>query len=144
MRTYSAVSEKNIDRAMLLLRLVLGVIFIAHGYQKVFTYGFSGVTTSFAQTGIPFPSLVAPLIAILELVGGIALLFGAFTRVVAILIACEMLGAIIFVHAKAGFFNPKGFEYPLSNFAMLVAVALIGAGAYSIDAMFARRGTPAP
>jgi putative oxidoreductase len=144
MSTHFAVTEKNIDRAMLVLRVVLGVIFIAHGYQKVFTYGFSGVTTSMAQTGIPLPSLVAPIISILELVGGIALLFGAFTRVVAILIACEMLGAIIFVHAKAGFFNPKGFEYPLSNLAMLVAVALIGAGAYSIDAMFARRGTIAP
>jgi putative oxidoreductase len=144
MSTYSAATEENIDRAMLVLRLVLGAIFIAHGYQKVFIYGFSGVTTSFGQMNIPFVSIVAPLIAILEFVGGIALLFGAFTRVVAILIACEMLGAIIFVHAKAGFFAPKGLEYPLANLAMLVAVALIGAGAYSIDAMFARRGTSAP
>jgi len=144
MSRYSAATEKNIDRAMLVLRLVLATIFIVHGYQKVFVFGVSGVAEMFGHMGIPLPSVAGPLIAILELGGGIALLFGAFTRVIAFLLACDMLGAIIFVHAKAGFSAPKGVENVLGNLAMLVAVALIGAGAYSIDAMLARRGTRAP
>jgi putative oxidoreductase len=81
---------------------------------------------------------------VLEFAGGIALLLGAFTRVTAFLLACDMLGAIILVHAKNGFSAPKGVEVVLPNFAMLVAVALLGAGAYSIDALLARRHAPTP
>ncbi|MDQ2768483.1 MAG: DoxX family protein [Gemmatimonadota bacterium] len=144
MSTFSAATEKNIDRAMLVLRLVLAAIFIVHGYQKVFVFGFSGVTGMFGQMGVPLAPVAAPIIALLEFVGGIALLLGAFTRVVAFLLACDMLGAIILVHAKAGFPAPKGVENVLGNLGMLIAVALLGAGAYSIDAMLARRGAPTP
>jgi putative oxidoreductase len=144
MTTYSAATEKRLDQALLVLRLVLGAIFIVHGYQKVFGFGISGVTASFTQMGVPLPAVVAPIVAVLELAGGIALLFGAFTRVAAFLLACDMLGAIILVHAKNGFSAPKGVENVLGNFAMLVAVALLGAGAYSIDALLARRNAPVP
>jgi putative oxidoreductase len=144
MTTYSAASEKNLDRALLLLRLVLAAIFIVHGYQKVFGMGMSGVTGMFTQIGVPAPAIMAPLISVIELVGGIALLFGAFTRVAAFLIACDMLGAIVLVHAKNGFLAPKGVEVPLGDLAMLVTVALLGAGAYSIDALLARRGSTTP
>jgi putative oxidoreductase len=144
MTTYSAATEKNLDRALLLLRLVLAAIFIVHGYQKVFGMGMSGVTGMFTQIGVPAPAIMAPLISVIELVGGIALLFGAFTRVAAFLIACDMLGAIVLVHAKNGFLAPKGVEVPLGDLAMLVTVALLGAGAYSIDALLARRGSTTP
>jgi putative oxidoreductase len=144
MTTYSAATQKNLDRAMLLLRLVLAATFIFHGYQKVFGYGMSGVTSMFTQIGVPAPAIMAPLISVLELVGGIALLFGAFTRVAAFLLACDMLGAMILVHAKNGFAAPKGVENVLGNFAMLVTLALLGAGAYSIDALLARRGSTTP
>jgi putative oxidoreductase len=144
MTPYSAATEKNLDRALLLLRLVLAAIFIVHGYQKVFGFGISGVTNMFTQIGVPAPGIMAPLISVLELVGGIALLFGAFTRVAAFLLACEMLGAMILVHAKNGFSAPKGVENVLGNFAMLVTLALLGAGAYSIDALLARRGSTTP
>ena len=139
MSIYSPATEQNLDRALLVLRLVLAAIFIAHGYQKLFTYGISGVTGSFAKIGAPAPSITAPLMAVLEFVGGIALLLGAFTRVAAFLLACEMLGAIAFVHAKNGFFLPNGMENALINLASLVAVALLGAGAYSVDALLAQR-----
>jgi putative oxidoreductase len=141
MITYSAVSEKNVDRAMLMLRLAAGTIFIMHGYQKVFGFGFAGVTTAFTGMGVPEPTVVAPFVAVLELVGGIALVLGLFTRVAAFLLACEMLGAILLIHGKNGFFLPKGFEYALANLATLVAIALVGAAAYSVDAAMARRGT---
>jgi putative oxidoreductase len=144
MTTYPATSEKNLDRALLILRLVLAAIFIVHGYQKVFVMGMSGVTGMFTQIGVPMPSITAPLIAVIELLGGIALLFGAFTRVAAALIACDMLGAILLVHGKNGFSAPKGVENVLGNLAMLVVLVLLGAGAYSIDAMLARRGSTTP
>ena len=144
MSTFSAGREKNIDRAMLVLRLVLASIFIVHGYQKVFVFGLGGVAGMFGHMGVPLPSVAGPFIAFLEFAGGIALLFGVFTRVFAFLLACDMLGAIILVHAKAGFSAPKGVENVLGNFGMLVTVALIGAGAYSVDAMLARRKQAAP
>jgi len=142
--TTSATTTKNLDTALLVLRLIVSAIFIMHGYQKVFTYGFAGVTTSFTQMGVPLANLVAPFICALELVGGFALLFGAFTRVFAALLACDMLGAISFVHIHGGFFAPKGVEFVLGNFGMLVALALLGAGAYSVDAMMSRRPSGAP
>ena len=135
-----ANNERNLDRATLVLRLVIATVFLVHGYQKVFVYGFAGVTTSFTHMGVPVPGLIAPVTCVLELAGGAALLLGAFTRIVAVLLACDMLSAIIFVHAKAGFSASKGgVELVLGNLGVLVAIALLGAGAYSVDAMLARR-----
>lgn len=142
--TTSATTEKKIDTALLVLRLIAGAIFIMHGHQKVFIFGFAGVTTAFTQMGVPMAKLVAPFIAALELVGGFALLFGAFTRVFAALLACDMLGAISIVHIHGGFFAPKGVEFVLGNFGMLVTLALVGAGAYSVDAMLSRRSPATP
>jgi putative oxidoreductase len=142
--TMSATTEKNLDTALLVLRLIAGAIFIMHGYQKVFTYGFAHVTTMFTQIGVPMAKIVAPFICALELVGGFALLFGAFTRVAAGFLACDMLGAILLVHIHGGFFAPKGVEFALGNFGTLVTLALLGAGAYSVDAMLARRRSAAP
>ena len=143
MATLTAPSERNHDRALLVLRLVIGTIFIMHGYQKVFQMGIGNVTGMFTQIGVPLAAVAGPIISVLELVGGIALLLGAFTRVAGALLACDMLGAIIFVHGKGGFFAPKGFEFVLANLAMSLALAIAGAGALSIDAMLARRGSSA-
>jgi putative oxidoreductase len=139
-----ADKEGDLDRATLVLRLVLAAVFLVHGYQKVFVYGFSGVTSSFTHMGVPMPGLIAPVICVLEFGGGVALLFGLFTRIVAVLLACDMLGAMSFVHAKAGFSAPSGIELVIGNFGMLVAIAFLGAGAYSLDAMMARRPAPVP
>ena len=140
MATYSATTERNLDRALLVLRLVLAAVFIVHGYGKVFQMGIGGVTGMFTKIGAPLPSITAPLVSVIELLGGFALLFGAFTRVAAFLLACDMLGAIIFVHGKNGFSAGKGgIEVVLGNLGMAVAIALLGAGLYSIDAMLARR-----
>ena len=144
MMTLFPSSDKNIDRAALILRLVLAAVFIGHGYQKLFQFGIGGVTQAFTGMGVPMATIMAPLISVLEFFGGIAILFGAFTRVIALLLACDMLCAMIFVHIKGGFFAPKGVEHVLGNFAMALALVLIGAGAYSVDAMLSRRGAPTP
>lgn len=144
MTSIPAVSDRRTDTALLVLRLVIGAIFLAHGYQKVFTFGIAGITAGFTQMGVPLPTLVAPLVSVLELVGGAALVLGVFTRIAGLLLAIDMFCAILIVHGKHGFFLPKGMEFVLGNMAMALALALAGAGAYSLDAMLARRGRPAP
>lgn len=122
-----------------ILRVVLGLVFIAHGAQKLFVFGHAGVTGAFTQMGVPFPSLTGAAVTALELVGGIALVVGAFTGIAAALIALEMLGAIVFVHAKNGFFLPNGAEYALTLLAANVAVTLAGPGAFAVDNVLATR-----
>lgn len=144
MTSIPAVPDKRVDTALLVLRLVVGAIFIAHGYQKVFHFGIAGVTTMFGSMGVPLAGLVAPLVSVLELVGGIALVLGVVTRVAGLLLAIDMFCAILIVHGKNGFFLPRGMEFVLGNMAMALALALAGAGAYSLDAMMARRGRTTP
>ncbi|HXT48897.1 MAG TPA: DoxX family protein [Gemmatimonadaceae bacterium] len=144
MTSIPVVTDKRFDTALLVLRLVVGTIFIMHGYQKVFTIGIASITTMFTHMGVPFAALVAPLVAVLELVGGIAIVLGVVTRIAGLLLAIDMFCAILIVHAKNGFFLPKGMEFVFGNMGMALALALAGAGAYSISALMARRGRPAP
>jgi putative oxidoreductase len=117
-----------------------GLVFVAHGAQKIFSMGLPAITQGFTQYGIPFPSLTAPMISFLELVGGALLVPGLLTRVWAALLVCDMIGAIGFVHLKAGFFLPQGYEFALTMGVTMATLLLTGAGAYSLDAVIAGRG----
>jgi putative oxidoreductase len=127
------------DLGLGVLRAATGLIFLMHGVQKVFTYGMAGTTGAFTQMGVPLPGLSAPLVSAVELIGGAALILGLFTRWAAALLALDMLVALILVHAKAGFFAPGGIEFALALFAGAVAISLIGAGKYALDALITNR-----
>lgn len=90
---------------------------------------------------VPAAQIVAPVVATLEVAGGIALIAGILTRVFAALLAVDMLGALLLVHAPAGIFVDKGgFEFVLALAAASLAIALAGAGGFSADAaLFGRR-----
>lgn len=127
------------DTALLVLRVIAGIIMLAHGSQKLFVFGFAGVAHSFAQMGIPAAGFMGPFIGIVEFAGGIGLILGLLTRLSALGLACDMAGAILLVHMKNGFFAPMGFEFPLSLLAAFAAVFFAGAGAWSIDGAIKRR-----
>lgn len=122
-----------------LVRAVVGGVFLAHGSQKLFSFSFHGVAGFFAHLGIPAPAFSAVVVTLVEFIGGIALLLGVGTRVAALLLAIDMIGAIVFVHGKAGFFLPAGFEYALTMLAVNLGLLLAGPGAAAIDNAIGRR-----
>lgn len=134
-------SPDRLNAALALLRIVVGVIFIAHGAQKLFLFGLDGVAQGMAQAGVPLPALTAPAVVFVELFAGAALVAGLLTRAAAAGLAVIMLGAIFFVHLPAGFFLPDGYEFALVLLATVATLVLTGPGALSLDAMLARRGT---
>ncbi|MCU1433965.1 MAG: hypothetical protein JWR71_690 [Pseudarthrobacter sp.] len=126
--------------ALTILRVALGFLFAAHGFQKFNEWTIAGTQAAFTQMGVPAANLTAPLVAGLELAGGIALILGVLTRIVAALLAVNMIGALFLVHAAAGVFADKGgYELVLLLGAAALALALTGAGRVSVDrALFGR------
>jgi putative oxidoreductase len=130
------------DVALTILRLVLGIVFFAHGAQKMLGwfggFGFHGTMGFFEHMGFPAP--VALLIICTEFFGGLGLIVGLLTRIAALGIGVEMIGAIFIVHLPNGFFmnwygtqKGEGFEYHLLVIAVAAALLLRGSGAFSVD-----------
>ena len=139
MSLFQPLTNRQANVALTVLRVIAGVTFMAHGAQKLFVFGFAGVSGAFAQMGVPAAGVMGPFIALLEFFGGIALVFGLLTRLAALGLAFVMLGAILLVHLKNGFFLPQGFEFVLTLFAMSATLVLTGAGDFSLDGLISRR-----
>jgi putative oxidoreductase len=129
-------SPNNSGAGLAVLRIATGVVFAMHGYQKFFVMGMPGVVGFFGGIGIPGAHFFAIVVSTVELVGGIALVLGLFTRLVAIPLVIDMMTAIVLVHAKNGFFVPKGIEFVLMLMTSCIALALAGPGAFSMDRAF--------
>jgi putative oxidoreductase len=126
-----------------ILRLVLGVVFLAHGAQKMLGWfggpGFSG-TMGFFTGAMHIPAPFAFLAMAAEVFGGLGLILGFLTRIAAFGIAVNMVVAIAMVHSAVGFFmnwngtqKGEGFEFHLLVLAMTAFLMIRGAGAFSID-----------
>ena len=125
--------------ALAIVRIATGIVFMMHGGQKLFVYGFAGVTGAFTQMGIPLPGITGPLVALLEFFGGLALVIGLLTRLAALGFVIDMLGAILFVHLAGGFFLPNGYEFALLLLLTSLGLVIGGPGRFSVDDGIARR-----
>ncbi len=125
--------------ALLVARVALGVILVAHGWQKFDEWTVAGTASSFQEMGIPASSLAAPFVTGVEVIGGLALIVGVFTPVVAVLNMLNMLGALVLVHAQNGVFvGNGGYELVLALFAGLITITALGAGRFSVDGLLRR------
>lgn len=127
----------------LALRIPVGIIFVAHGAQKLFGafggYGLEGTGQFFASIGLTPGYLMALLAGSAEFFGGLALLFGLLVRPAAAALAFAMLVAIFSVHIDHGLFMDKnGYEYALALLAASVALLISGAGRLSVDGLAGR------
>jgi putative oxidoreductase len=116
------------------LRVTLGIVFLAHGSQKLFgAFGGPGLKTFSEHLGMNPPMFWATLAACGEFFGGLMVLLGLLTRFGALNIAIVMLVAMFKVHLPNGFFLPKGFEYTFVLLGMALALTISGGGAASVD-----------
>jgi putative oxidoreductase len=127
--------DRGRPAAPLVLRVVLGGLFIWHGIDK-FDAGISMVEEMFTMWGVPAPGLAAPLVAIVEIVAGIALVLGIGTRIAAVLLSVVMIGALIYVKQDLGIISSgpmPGAELDLALLAGLIALVVLGPGRLSLD-----------
>lgn len=140
MSIFNTPSTRQINIGLAILRTIVGAIFVAHGAQKIFVFGFDGVAGSFGQMGIPMAGIVGPFVALVEFFGGLALISGLLTRLASLGLLSTMVVAILQVHLKNGFFaSTGGIEFPLSLLGSTALIAIAGAGKWSIDALIAGR-----
>ena len=123
------------DYAALLLRIAIGILFVVHGYPKLFgkEMGLKKVAEFFKSVGITFAPLAALVVGVLEFFGGLALIAGLLTRVIAALLAIQMVVALLVSKFKLKKAFSGGWELDFLLIAALIALAIIGAGMWAID-----------
>jgi putative oxidoreductase len=120
--------------ALLIARIGLGIVFVAHGLQKLNDIGVDGVAGGFRKMGVPAPGISAYFATFVELIGGAALIAGAFTGIAGLLLFLDMLGALFLVHLENGVFvTQNGYELVVALGVGSLLLAVLGAGRYSID-----------
>ena len=118
---------------LVFLRVAVGLVFLAHGAQKLFVFGVAGTADIMGKLGIPLPTLAAVVVIAAELIGGLAILFGFYARWAGVVLAIEMLVAIPVARLAGGFFAPYGFEFEFTLLAACLTLAAMGSGEISLD-----------
>lgn len=127
------------DIALVILRLILGIIFICHGWDKIFITGIDKMTGYFVAANIPQAHLTVWVVALVELVGGALLILGLLAPTVAMVFIIEMIGAWWSMHLGNGLFiRDNGAELVMSLIGGLVMIFVFGAGRFSLDRQFIR------
>jgi putative oxidoreductase len=126
---------------MVPLRIVVGLVFLMHGAQKLFVFGVSGTADIMGKLGLPLPLLCAAIVIIVELLGGLAILLGMFTRLAGAVLAFEMVVAIFVARLAGGFFAPYGYEFELTLLGACLTFALNGPGQMSFERAWHRSPT---
>ncbi len=123
------------EEGLMFLRLIIGTIFLVHGYSKLYSgEGIVGTVKLFTELGIFFPTIVAWLVALGELLGGGFLIIGFLTREFSLILIVIMLGAVWTVHLPNGFFAvDKGYEYNLTLIGACLCLLLSGGGSGALD-----------
>lgn len=120
----------------IVIRVLVGSIFAYHGYDK-FRAGIGNVEMFFASFDVPLAEIAAPAVAVLEIVGGIALIAGVATRIASLVLSVVMVGALVFVKTEVGLLGsagePVGAEIDLALLAGLLTVIVLGPGRASVD-----------
>lgn len=135
MHQVCSILNRGRPLAPLVLRVVLGGLFIWHGIDK-FDAGISMIEDMFTMWGVPVPGLTAPLTAVVEIVAGVMLVLGLGTRIAAMALSVVMVGALIYVKQDLGIISSEpmpGAELDLALLAGLVAILVLGPGQFSAD-----------
>ncbi|XBB66795.1 DoxX family protein [Nocardioides sp. WV_118_6] len=128
------------DAGLLVARLLLGLVLVAHGWQKLDTYTIDGTTASFDEMGVPVPRAAATFAAFAELGGGLLLVLGLLTPVAALLVVLDMVGAWYFAHRDQGIFaDAGGGELVMVIGAVALVLGVLGSGRLSLDGLLRRR-----
>lgn len=150
-----AITAPSLDWALFPLRLVVGYGFLAHGLAKL-TRGPAGFAKLLDQIGVPLPLFSAWMVTLVEIVGGVAIIMGAFVAIASLPLIASMLVAMFTVQLRFGFssvntvgltpdgplFGPPGYEINLLYIGALVALAIMGPGAWSVDRWRRRLNRP--
>ena len=126
---------------LLPLRIVVGLVFLMHGGQKLFVFGLAGTADIMGKLGLPLPFVCAAIVIAVELVGGLAILLGVFTRMAGALLAFEMVVAILVARLHGGFFAPYGYEFEFTLLGACLTLAMNGPGRVSLEELWPRSST---
>ncbi|MCD9624253.1 DoxX family protein [Rhabdothermincola salaria] len=134
MKPLCATLSRLRPAAPIILRVILGGLFVWHGVDK-FQSGIDMVESMFDMWGVPLPGLAAPLVAVVEIVGGIALILGLMTRASAMVLSVVMIGALVYVKGDVGLIpmDAAGAEVDLAYLGGLLALVALGPGPLSVD-----------
>ena len=118
---------------LLVLRIVVGVTFFAHGWLKFHGMGMPGTTGFFTSLGIPMPAVMAWVVVLVEMLAAIALILGIFTLPAGLLLTVDMIGVLLTAKRGGSLIGPKSYELEINLLAAAFALALVGPGMFSLS-----------